>query len=285
MKILFFLSFLTLSVKAEIFKIPKGNHYSQPLVTNIFLGSKMEMVVTFDESAIYSLGTYHPDQGDVNKIYGFSDCKSNHSRNSARLGWRWYRDQLEIFAFTHRDGSLYPEFMTTAEINRPYKASIKISPDKTKYIYNFNGVILQAERGCLHAKAQGYHLRPYFGGQQTAPHDISLSVKLTEKFAPVLIDQPFPNPVRNGRFSFKVSAYESIRLYVNMYDITGRLIYKSPQHSLGIGENQLVDFELNKKYSSGIYLIMPVILMNDGQELKANLSNQSEEQAFRLLIL
>ena len=93
----------------EVFTIPAGAHNS--IIRNeVFEGSGIDIKVVFDESAIYTLDVAS-DQGDINKLVGFSDCTQDHQSESARFGWRWFNSELQIIAYTYREGDLSFELM------------------------------------------------------------------------------------------------------------------------------------------------------------------------------
>lgn len=271
---------------SKIFSISRGDHYSEPRQVKSFVGTSMKMTVIFDETAKYEFPPETAsDQTDSNKLYGFSDCASPHKSNSARFGWYWHNNRLNISAFTHRHGAFYPEYLTSIELNRPYEASIEISSDRKRYIYTFNGVRLESERGCDSAKALGYHLQPYFGGQQVAPHDVSVSVKLNETHGPAIVETIYPNPVANGKINFKVNSYEDVEFSFMMYDIQGRLVYRSEKQKLPIGEKQKLSFDIGKRFASAMYLVVPLVILSDGSELRANINSKISDRAMKLMIM
>lgn len=271
---------------ARVFKISRGDHFSSPKLVRPFVGTSMKMTVIFDETAKYGFPLETAsDQTDSNKLYGFADCKSSHMSNSARFGWYWQNDRLNITAFTHRHGSFYPEHLTSIDLNRPYEASIELSVDRKRYIYTFNGVTLESERGCDSARAVGYHLQPYFGGQQVAPHDVFVTVKLSETYGPAIVEKIFPNPVADGNINFKISSYENVEFSFIMYDIQGRLVYRSEKQKLSAGDAQRLSFDIGKSFASAMYFVVPVITLSDGTELSANIESQIADRALKLLIM
>jgi hypothetical protein len=63
-----------------------------------------------------------------------------------------------------------------AHLDRFYDYNIKLSSDRKKYVFSFNGQQVEMERGCSKNKATGYRLYPYFGGNQVAPHKITIEL-------------------------------------------------------------------------------------------------------------
>ncbi|MDX2306361.1 MAG: hypothetical protein NW226_26365 [Microscillaceae bacterium] len=129
--------------------------------------------VIFDSSAVYK--TRNPEnQADINKLYGFSDCFSSHQENSTRFGWRWYQNRLELHAYCYKNGERISEFITAIDLHRAYICEINLS--EQKYIFKLNGVTREVPRTCA-GNGLGYKLYPYFGGDETAPHDIIIKIR------------------------------------------------------------------------------------------------------------
>lgn len=154
------------------FKIKKGKHRS----TFSYCTTKSNLInfkVMFDESAEYY--TSDPlNQYDVNKLYGVSDCGSRHMENSIRFGWRWLNDSLEILWFKHEDGKFSFDKITSIDLNVPYDCSIELTDDS--YILRIGTEEKIIDRKCA-GKYKKYYLYPYFGGDETAPHDINIRIK------------------------------------------------------------------------------------------------------------
>ena len=51
-----------------------------------------------------------------------------------------------------------------------------IELDEDKYIISVDGVTKETPRSCG-LNYQKYYLHPYFGGDETAPHDITIKIK------------------------------------------------------------------------------------------------------------
>ncbi len=156
----------------QIFTIKKGKHrsgyrYKSDYKTNIIFQVK------FDESAIYE--TKNPNnQADVNKLYGVSDCGKNHMESSIRFGWRYYQGKLQILWFKHEMGKFSFEVIKDIEINKSYTCSLVIFLDE--YIMCVDDICTVIPRACPN-EYKRYYLYPYFGGDETAPHDIMIRIK------------------------------------------------------------------------------------------------------------
>lgn len=159
------------------YKIFAGEHSTEHSLSEI----EHEWIsydVIFDESASYY--TLDPNnQADINKLFGFADCNSNHEENSIRFGWRWFNERLEILAYQHFDGEITWEYIGSVELNVPYRYSIYLFDDRYELevvdISNMNTIMTRSSKVCN--KGVYYQLWPYFGGDETAPQDISIFMR------------------------------------------------------------------------------------------------------------
>jgi len=132
--------------------IPKGEHSSGTFVNHPD-NSRITFDFILDESAIYY--TEVPEnQSDVNKIYGMSD-----------------------FGKIHQKGRHSSSTIRTIEPNEIYNATIDI---KTFYYV----IVIDNDTTLVRRRPEGYwglirryYLYPYFGGNEYAPHDITIKIK------------------------------------------------------------------------------------------------------------
>lgn len=136
--------------------------------------AELKFVVKFDSSAIYTT-TDPSNQNDINKLFGFSDNNTAHQLYSARFGWRWSDKALRLFAYVYNGGVRASKELGTIAIGTENNCSIKVTAGY--YIFNLNNVSDTVLRSATTAKGQGYKLYPYFGGDETAPHDICIAIK------------------------------------------------------------------------------------------------------------
>ena len=128
----------------------------------------------FDSTAIYQTQSIE-NQYDINKLYGFSDNNSDHHQYSARFGWRWSDKALRLFAYVYNGGAVISKELTTVMIGAEVNCSIRISGDN--YLFTVNGITTSMPRTATTDKAKGYQLYPYFGGDESAPHQINIWIK------------------------------------------------------------------------------------------------------------
>ncbi len=163
-------SLLFVSCDVEVFVIEEGEHYSTHRFSMVTKDS-LSFRTTFDDSAIYA--TEAPsNQGDINKLYGFSDCLGHHHTNSARFGWRWLNDELQIHAYTYVDKARQSQLMGVVGIGETHDYSLAIEGDH--YVFRLDEHEIQMPRGCAGRGQPKYMLWPYFGGDETAPHEIRI---------------------------------------------------------------------------------------------------------------
>ena len=132
-----------------------------------------------------------------------------------------------------------------------------------------DGHEIEIERQCQQQRAVGYHLQPYFGGRQVAPHDIQIKVSnVTDDFPEFeYVREIYPNPIIDGHLFVEVIGLSNILLGYEIYDITGRLIQTiSPQLVLN-GQITRTKIELISSIASGTYLLYPFQMDEDGNRL------------------
>lgn len=135
---------------------------------------ELKFMVRFDSSAIYTTQDTL-NQYDVNKLYGFADNNQHHNLYSARFGWRWMKGELHLFSYIYNDGIRADTDIGKIEIGREYTCSIKVAG--TQYIFTLDGQVTKWPRKSTTARAIGYKLYPFFGGDEVAPHTIHIWIK------------------------------------------------------------------------------------------------------------
>ncbi|HNE50478.1 MAG TPA: hypothetical protein PKM51_05415 [Chitinophagales bacterium] len=156
-----------------VYTIKEGEHFSDNnnLVWHDSI-SEMKFIVEFDNSAIYTT-IDSLNQLDVNKLYGFSDNASLHHDFSARIGWRWRNNKLELLAYIYNNSVRDFTYIKSVPLNQEITCSIKIASNK--YIFSVDDTTIEMPRTAV--VASGYQLYPYFGGDETAPHSIKIYIK------------------------------------------------------------------------------------------------------------
>lgn len=154
--------------------IPAGAHDAIGATFATTTSDRLHFRARFDESAQYA--TVDPaNQLDINKLRGFSDCSSHHQTDSARFGWRWASDRVELLAYTYVDGERQWALLGSALPGEWHDFEIRATG--STYVFALDGVETVVPRGCATPGLLKYHLWPYFGGDEVAPHDISIEME------------------------------------------------------------------------------------------------------------
>jgi len=156
------------------YNILKGNQYCDKNNLVTVKLSLLKFKVRFDSSAIYKTSCAE-NQSDINKLFGFSDNNQLHHEYSARFGWRWSDSALRLFAYVYNDGKMSFKELGTVAIGKENDCSISVSGEE--YIFKLNGAELIMPRASTTPEAEGYQLYPYFGGDEPAPHNISIWIE------------------------------------------------------------------------------------------------------------
>jgi len=156
------------------YMIPEGGQYCDK---NFYLPvsyTRQQFSVMFDSSAIYKT-TGQNNQMDINKLYGFSDNNSEHHVYSARIGWRWSNDSLRLFAYVYNNEIRSTKELCVVALNNEILCAIEVTGNQ--YLFTVNGIVVTMPRGSSTGTGAGYKLYPYFGGDETAPHNIRIRIK------------------------------------------------------------------------------------------------------------
>lgn len=157
-----------------VYKILKGRHYCIQSTLYAQKSPALSFSVKFDSSAIYKT-SIPENQSDINKLFGFSDNTANNHEYSARFGWRWSNNALQIFAYTYNDGVRSIKDLGSVAIGRENTFTILASGNE--YVFKINGSTSTMPRNRATAFSAGYRLFPYFGGDEMAPHEITIRMK------------------------------------------------------------------------------------------------------------
>jgi hypothetical protein len=158
--------------------IKKGTHSPFRLPRLLFGTKKLAYSVKFTDSCRYEIGS---DQTDINKLFGIGYFPYHH-RNSVRFGWVYNpskNDTMEIYAYWYKDGKRFSEFLCDVPINGPvYYEMAKEYSTPVGWYFRLRVIFDKKEIGrtavMVRPQWAGYLLRPYFGGNQTAPHNMEI---------------------------------------------------------------------------------------------------------------
>lgn len=158
--------------------IKKGKHKSSFSRFTPHINCKtLVYQVSFTSSCKYNIGK---DQDDINKLFGLSF--GFHHKNSARIGWRWNNktNRIELLAYVYRKGKRVNEWDENIIISNNIELNeeiiLELLVTRESYLFSVDtysgikSIELKHEKLCK----LGYELYPYFGGNQTAPHNIEI---------------------------------------------------------------------------------------------------------------
>ena len=157
------------------YTIQSGNHYADGNSHKSINLLQQSFLVRFDSSAIYQTRSAE-NQYDINKLWGFSDNSGAHHEFSARIGWRWSDGALRLFAYVYNDGIAASKEISTVAIGKEVRCNISATP--TAYLFTVDGASVSMPRTSKTATIAGYQLYPYFGGDEVAPHAITIRIKV-----------------------------------------------------------------------------------------------------------
>jgi hypothetical protein len=176
-----------------IFKIKKGTHRAKPLRFGLFYNRKeIRRSVVFHEDCRYiGLGQ---DQLDTNKLFGIGYF-FNHHIDSARFGWRFDEtvDKIIISTYCYVAGKRIINEIAAVDIGQRVELILSIRPKGTHFIQAFADYFFEINADAsplgappatakyretfTHKKKFAFPLGLYFGGNLTAPHDMSVEIK------------------------------------------------------------------------------------------------------------
>ena len=160
----------------KTFTIEKGKHRSTRAL-NYSKETTFDWSVEFDSSAIYKT-VDSLNQMDINKLIGWSDCGEDHIESSIRFGWRW-TDSLEIHWFKHEHGEFSFDLIKRVDLCKEHYYELTIF--RWDYKLEVDGTYVYVPRNCP-SDNRRYQLFPYFGGDETAPHNIHIKIKKGTSF-------------------------------------------------------------------------------------------------------
>jgi len=152
----------------KVYKIYQGNHYC-----NGWRLLKANNDIRF--SFIFSGDCIYNESAQVcsgwNKLYGISDI-NNHS-NSARIGWRCVCGKIVLGWYVYVNGLCSSGYMDTIQAGQEGTGRIMYGGSDLTIQVNNKFVVL---KGTQEPTALFYQF-PYFGGEETAPRDMTIYIK------------------------------------------------------------------------------------------------------------
>jgi hypothetical protein len=111
------------------------------------------------------------DDLDINKLFGRSF--GLHHKNSVRFGWRIDGNKIAIYSYSYVNGQRISNMITKCSVEKEYKFTMTTKDKLTILEVDCDSYKIRygVETG---GSNFGYKLYPYFGGNKTAPHDLTI---------------------------------------------------------------------------------------------------------------
>lgn len=157
--------------------IKKGKHRACPITLGLYYNKKsISRKVIFDKSCAYLLEG--EDQEDINKLFGIGYFPSHH-QESARFGWRYNptTDKIELLAYCYRNKERIIQSLAELSFGQEYNLKLEVN-EGTYSFFIEEGLTGLVPKN--HNKKLAFPLGPYFGGNQTAPHNITIKINKTQ---------------------------------------------------------------------------------------------------------
>lgn len=160
--------------------IKKGRHYSQWWKTFAIWFNKTEVKRLFFFRPDCKYDLMSDDQTDHNKLFGIGYFWNKNE--SARIGWRWDTDSSKFIlsGYTHVNGDIFFKDICEVSAHESLQGIIRILPAYYEFEILTEDGGVQLGRVTIskkHTKKLGYAMGFYFGGNRTAPHDMSIDIK------------------------------------------------------------------------------------------------------------
>lgn len=153
--------------------IKEGKHRSGIYFRPHLSCKSLDYTVNFNSNCIYDLGNVN--QLDVNKLIGIS--YGLHHTNSARFGWNAVGKQIELWAYCYVNKKRI--FVSLGKIDTEKDYNLKLTVTDSSYIFSVFSKDSMIGHTVINKSATisfGYYLFPYFGGDEVAPHLMSLTL-------------------------------------------------------------------------------------------------------------
>lgn len=160
-------------MRVKEFIIKKGKHRSGIYFRPHLNCKSLDCNVTFNSNCIYDLGNVN--QFDINKLIGVS--YGLHHKNSARFGWNAVGDQIKLWAYCYIDSKRVFTSLGKIDVEKQY--NLKLTVTDNSYIFSVFDEDSMIGHTLINKSTTisfGYFLFPYFGGDEVAPHLMSLKL-------------------------------------------------------------------------------------------------------------
>ena len=155
--------------------IKKGKHYSNWFRFPFFTTRRsIKFQFKIDSSSHYEFND--EDKFDWNKLFGLSNSW-NHQTSSARIAWRAFDEkQYEICLYTYDNGIREMSKSIKLDYDTFYGARIIVS--RHNFYLLFRDTSLIVAKRTMKLFPIKLVLKPFFGGNKTAPTDIKIKINV-----------------------------------------------------------------------------------------------------------
>jgi len=172
-------------IEMTTYTVSQDSHFSFPRVFKFKRSPKeVKWTVRFHENCDYHIqenGTTHVDQYDWNKLCGVFFSLFNTRKDSAMMGWRYNpkTDEIEMAPYYHVSSSrdMFKTMMTVKR-EETFSLSLKVDYEKKSYLWKMEkeGFETTHEMPFTHRGGLCGFISFYFGGNQTAPQEVSVDM-------------------------------------------------------------------------------------------------------------
>jgi len=158
---------------SEKITIRKGTHAPFRFPQLLIQPRILKYRFMFTDSCLYEIDEL--DQPDVNKLFGIGYFPG-HKIHSVRVGWRYDlhpNSVIELMAYWRMYGRFQFKILGYVPLNE--WINMEILQGEGNHIINVQGMTPAIVS--IPPQPVGYLLRPYFGGNQTAPHDMTIHME------------------------------------------------------------------------------------------------------------
>lgn len=167
------------------YAIGKGDHVAHPRPLALHAGrtdAEWHWRASFGPGCNYEMEG--PDRWDYNKLVGVSI--GLHHRTSFRFGWRHVNDSIEVAPYVWYRGARLATDFTLCKTQVGMELDLYIQLDRRWVVFGAfcdergDGRLVTREHSIrvdLGPLRWGYFLNPYFGGNQTAPNSMVISLE------------------------------------------------------------------------------------------------------------
>jgi len=155
--------------------IKKGKHFASGLHFGFHCNKKVyDRTISFSKECWWKTPRNNDDY-DINKLCGFS--YGFHQKNSLRIGWIpdfKNKNQIILFAYWHNNSSQhFFKYLTSIPTETQFDVEIVCGKKKAYFKINKKITSIAFKKPSF---TLGYYLYPYFGGNNTAPNNMTIKI-------------------------------------------------------------------------------------------------------------